>query len=816
MNSWFERNKCLYVFLTVLIFVGITFLIQNGISFLCQSPSPFLKTKSIIVPLAKKTVLGSDPTLSDTPLLTPYADRRHAQIIHQNLEWHIQNLSFNKRLIVRHNQIDTDPHHLPLTADSSFHINNESFEVVYLHEAPLLGRIQIKDTNDSIFTIYAFETFIFSTHHTPDSSAAIMPGTPGHHLAKIYYHRKRGQFMLCHYRSSDKLSAVITDANGYNLLHQKVQLHSNDILIMGYTHFLFQPQPDGGFLLYHLNQPPCIALPKQGAFNLTHTIKTGQPHDQIKIPVDIYLSDHFEMIHTGNEYLLKTTSADAVSQTITSGQELLLKDQLGNRFVFTFNGRFSPISIAEWLFYTPSLVHSRVFINITVTMAMMIIIAIILLYANTLNSYSIFVYMGTFFLAGIGLLLMFRLELTHIRFEGITISRIYHIWTGLFMMLLPLVLSFLYKQYKHYQLHQLRDAELKSSKPDRHHLNRIDQQLMGFEQKRSGIYTILKIQFGFLNIPSIILIILLPLFFIQKKLGSETGIHLLFFNVQLVFPVLVLMAFVFAFGTTEDFIVSELSVPGLSKSKLRIYYWRYSDLILCCAFFVISMLFVQDLAPILLFLCILTIASILRNRQDNHQLPKYIIAGLCIISLGILSLEYLLPYLPTFLHQRFGSWLDPFTYTTFAGQFIDNLWLLKDAGFNGNGPGLTPNIHALSRVKDDFILTLVLSDFGFFGFITLFILLMFIIYPSVAFLYARPQNTTFFTDPNENKVCYQQLAFWLSMMFLVQALVVSAMVSGLMPVMGIPFPFIGSGGSSLVFFSFVSVGIIIKSIDFGK
>jgi len=163
-----------------------------------------------------------------------------------------------------------------------------------------------------------------------------------------------------------------------------------------------------------------------------------------------------------------------------------------------------------------------------------------------------------------------------------------------------------------------------------------------------------------------------------------------------------------------------------------------------------------------------------------------------------------------FLYERFASWLAPFEYTANSGQFIENLWVLKDSGMTGHGLGLTSNVHTLAEIEDDFILTLILGDTGVVGMLALLASFALIIVP--ALLFATEWGYGQFSDNQyHNYLFYKLLVLWLTLMFGIQILIVVGMVTGLLPVMGLPLPFVGRGGSSLILFSYASVGFILMA-----
>ncbi len=150
--------------------------------------------------------------------------------------------------------------------------------------------------------------------------------------------------------------------------------------------------------------------------------------------------------------------------------------------------------------------------------------------------------------------------------------------------------------------------------------------------------------------------------------------------------------------------------------------------------------------------------------------------------------------------NRFKVWMDPWDFSDGAGyQIVQSLFALNAGGFWGTGIGLGyPN--QVPIVQTDFIYASVAEELGFFGGFAL--LIMFLLFISLSARIAREAREPF--------VRYLVLGFTYTIAICV--LLNLAGVVKLIPITGVPLPFISKGGSSLVA-TFAMLGIIVASSD---
>ena len=155
------------------------------------------------------------------------------------------------------------------------------------------------------------------------------------------------------------------------------------------------------------------------------------------------------------------------------------------------------------------------------------------------------------------------------------------------------------------------------------------------------------------------------------------------------------------------------------------------------------------------------------------------------------------------LHQyqkmRIITFLDPGQDPRGAGyQIIQSKIAVGAGGLFGQGflQGTQTRLNFLPERHTDFIFSVLAEQFGFFG--CLLILILFIILIYRGFAVAMKTRNQFYG--------YAACGFTAILVF--QALINIGMTVGLMPVTGLPLPFVSYGGSSLLFF-WAMIGLLL-------
>ncbi|MDC0194699.1 rod shape-determining protein RodA [Alphaproteobacteria bacterium] len=168
--------------------------------------------------------------------------------------------------------------------------------------------------------------------------------------------------------------------------------------------------------------------------------------------------------------------------------------------------------------------------------------------------------------------------------------------------------------------------------------------------------------------------------------------------------------------------------------------------------------------------------------------------------IGIVSIPFLLNYLEPYQQKRIFSFLNPESDPLGQGyQLIQSKIALGSGGLFGKGflQGTQSYLEYLPEKQTDFIFTLIGEEFGFLG--TLFIIIIYFLIILICF-YISIKSYHFF-----GRIISVGIA---SNLFLYVLLNVS-MITGLMPVVGIPLPLLSYGGTAMLSIM-VSFGLLLN------
>ena len=151
--------------------------------------------------------------------------------------------------------------------------------------------------------------------------------------------------------------------------------------------------------------------------------------------------------------------------------------------------------------------------------------------------------------------------------------------------------------------------------------------------------------------------------------------------------------------------------------------------------------------------------------------------------------------------RRIISFLDPGSDPSNAGyQFLSARRALSHGGFWGTGIGLgSQKLGGLPEAHSDFIFAVIGEEAGILG----------IIFVIVLFLALSVRGYTLALKFREGNLFAYFLSFGLTTSILYQALINMAVVSGIIPVTGIPLPFFSHGGSSIIV-TFIMCGLLLN------
>ncbi|MDA9748979.1 rod shape-determining protein RodA, partial [Pelagibacteraceae bacterium] len=166
----------------------------------------------------------------------------------------------------------------------------------------------------------------------------------------------------------------------------------------------------------------------------------------------------------------------------------------------------------------------------------------------------------------------------------------------------------------------------------------------------------------------------------------------------------------------------------------------------------------------------------------------------------VVSIPILLNFLKPYQRDRLISFLNPEEDALGMGyQLIQSKIALGSGGFAGKGfmEGTQSYLQYLPEKQTDFIFTLIGEEFGFIG--TMFIIFLFILIITICF----------YISIKSNHIFGRILSIGVGTNIFIYVIMNISMVSGLMPVVGIPLPLVSYGGSAMLSIM-ISIGLVLN------
>ena len=168
--------------------------------------------------------------------------------------------------------------------------------------------------------------------------------------------------------------------------------------------------------------------------------------------------------------------------------------------------------------------------------------------------------------------------------------------------------------------------------------------------------------------------------------------------------------------------------------------------------------------------------------------------------IAIISIPLLLNFLKPYQRDRVISFLNPEDDALGRGyQLIQSKIALGSGGLSGKGflEGTQSYLQYLPEKQTDFIFTLIGEEFGFLG--SIFIIFLFLLVISISF-YISIKSIHIFG---------RLLSIGIGTNIFIYVIMNISMVSGLMPVVGIPLPLVSYGGSVMLSVM-ISIGLLLN------
>ena len=230
----------------------------------------------------------------------------------------------------------------------------------------------------------------------------------------------------------------------------------------------------------------------------------------------------------------------------------------------------------------------------------------------------------------------------------------------------------------------------------------------------------------------------------------------------------------------------------IDKRKGKIKKFGEGTIFYLCiaAVFAVLILLEKYLSITAIIMMVAFIMILVGGAKISHLLsliPVGLAAGLALI----FTQSYRLDRLTSFLNP----WADP---SGDSYQLIQSLYALGSGGIFGVGLGNSrQKALFMPEPHNDFIFSIIGEELGLIGCIFIIVLFMFIVIRGATIAVKARDNYGFL------------LAIGIISVIALQALINIAVVSGSMPVTGVPMPFISYGGTSLVF-NLGAMGILLN------
>lgn len=211
----------------------------------------------------------------------------------------------------------------------------------------------------------------------------------------------------------------------------------------------------------------------------------------------------------------------------------------------------------------------------------------------------------------------------------------------------------------------------------------------------------------------------------------------------------------------------------------------------------------RDLGTAMVFMAILAGMVLIAGVSWQIILP---VVGGVILIIGLFLLAFLLPGgkeffynhlgMDTYQINRLSAWLSPFDYAgTIAYQQTQGMISIGSGGLFGKGFNVV-DLPVPVR-ESDMIFTVIAENFGFIGGSIVLVLYLLLIYRMLRVTFAS--NNLFYT--------YISTGFIMMILFHIFENIGAAI--GILPLTGIPLPFISQGGSSLIS-NLIGVGLVLS------
>lgn len=308
-------------------------------------------------------------------------------------------------------------------------------------------------------------------------------------------------------------------------------------------------------------------------------------------------------------------------------------------------------------------------------------------------------------------------------------------------------------------------------------------------------------------------IILLPMFLIQLQPDSGSALTFLSFFLLLfieglnplyfIFGILLTIVFICAFLFDLSFILLGILILGLVISFFFFKKFKYQALILpgiLCALIFANFFFEQNqvlLASGLIF--ILSLIYLWKSKEE--RMVTFLVFGFSFLSLFAYSSVSFFNKLEPHQQERIKVWLKPSECDPRGALYnvLQSKVAIGSGGFSGKGflQGNMTKLKFVPEQSTDFIFSSIGEEHGFIGSSIVIVLFFVLIYRILRI------------SESAEKKFLKSFALCVAGLILFHVLINIGMTLGLLPIIGIPLPFISKGGSALIGFSLM-LGILMR------
>lgn len=199
---------------------------------------------------------------------------------------------------------------------------------------------------------------------------------------------------------------------------------------------------------------------------------------------------------------------------------------------------------------------------------------------------------------------------------------------------------------------------------------------------------------------------------------------------------------------------------------------------------------------------IIAVVTVVQMFVAGTKISHFLLTGLVGVAGGAVALlikNGQLSLGTDFRSSRIQTWLDPFSDPTGDGwQIIQSLYAIGSGGLFGVGLGNSKQKYLyLPEPHNDFIFSVLAEELGFVGCVAVILLFTLFVWRGVVIS----------MKAKDNFGCL--IAIGIITMLGLQAMINIAVVTGTIPVTGMPLPFFSYGGTSLIA-NLIAVGILLN------